>query len=103
MNAQESSIRTQFTSSKQVQVQVNKEATSPTAHLANNEKILPLDHAILDHGMDALSHLRLVLVDKRSINVPVTRWDGRFHRRCDLAGGRLTHTRMVNYCGVQMF
>ncbi len=75
---------------------VNKQATSVPmpiwghAHLANNEKILSLGHAILDRGPNALSHLGLVLVDKRSINVPVTRWDGRFHRLCDLARGRLT-------------
>lgn len=58
-------------------------------HLANNEKILSLNSAILDHGPDSLSHLGLVLVDKCSINVPVTCWDGCFHRLCDLAWGRL--------------
>lgn len=46
---------------------------APTTHLANNEKILSLDHAILDHGLNALAHLDLVLVDIRPINVPVTR------------------------------
>lgn len=49
------------------------ERKRPTAHLADNEKILSLDHAVLDHGVNALSHLRLVLVDISSINVPVTR------------------------------
>lgn len=63
--------------------------TAPTTHFANNEKILSLDHAVLDHGLDPLSHLPLVLVDIRSINVPVTRWDGSFYCLCDLARGRL--------------
>lgn len=60
-----------------------------TTHLANNEKILPLDHSILDHVLNTLSHLCLVLVDKRPIDVPVPGRDGCFHRVCNLARRRL--------------
>lgn len=60
-----------------------------TTHLANYEKILSLDDATLDHGVNTLSHLCLVLVDVRSIDVPVTRRDCCFHSFCNLTSGRL--------------
>lgn len=68
-----------------------KKKADACIHLANNEEILPFDHAVLDHSPHTFSHLFLVAVDKRSINVPVTGGDGCLHRLCDLARGRLTH------------
>lgn len=59
-------------------------------HLADDEKILPLHHAVLDHGLDALPHLGLVAVEERPVDVPVAGRDGYFHRFCDLTGSGLT-------------
>ncbi len=66
--------------------------TQPTTDLADNEKILSLHHAFLNHGVNTLSHLCFITVGKRSVDVPVTCSDGFFHRLCDFSWGRLTNT-----------
>lgn len=74
---------------------------TPVIHLAHDEEVLPFDHAILDHGVNALSHLCLVLVDKRSIDVPVAGWDGCFHCLRHFAWGRLTGRDRDSYIRIQ--
>lgn len=70
--------------------------TRLSTHLTDDEEILPSHHAILDHGLNTFSHLCLILVDKRSVDVPVTGWNGRFHRFCDFAWGRLSRQAIVD-------
>lgn len=55
-------------------------------YLGRNENILALDDTFVDFSIYALSHVDLISIDERRIDVPISTVDGIFHRLFTVVG-----------------
>lgn len=77
-------------------------ASSRSTHLAGEEDVLPLDHALGDLGADAVADFRLVAVDEGAIDVPVAGVDGVLDGLLDFAGLGLEGEKYASRCSATL-